>query len=176
MLKYKLQCSKREGVALPTSFPPDYGVGMEVNYRGEPYVAHPGNRQGIREVEIKVMTYKGIASGAVHYYAYINYKPLYLKEDNSMRFSVSLQEDEELPQEMWGWRLQVTRKISEAELKTERFSFFDSVEEELRYTDALNSWEEIIESLKLFIPMFKGCIVKVDCYSGALEKIIRDLF
>ncbi len=78
--KYKLECQKREEVALPASFLPDYGVGMEVNYKGAPYVAHPGNKQGIREVEIRVMTYKGIASGANHYYVFIDYKPLCLKK------------------------------------------------------------------------------------------------
>jgi len=169
--KYKLVCEKREDEQLPEIFPPLMGVGMEVEHEGQPYVSHPCNKQGIREVTISIMTYKGVAANASHYYVSIDYLPLYLKDPNSMRHRLPSYE-KSLPKEMWGWDLKIHRKITPDELKTERFNFFNNVEEQFQYTDALNSWEEIIEALELFLPKFDGCIIRIDCYSASLKKII----
>lgn len=173
MEKYRLECEKREGTPMPEIFPPNYGVGEIVEWEGKEYIAHPCNRQGIRKVNVNIMTYKGIASGASHYYVYLDYLPLYFKEKNTMRHFLPCGDDG-IPDFMLSWRMKIHRKITPEELKTKRFEFFNNVEEEFRYTDALNSWEEIIEALEIFLPKFKGCSLKVDSYSKTLEKMIRD--
>lgn len=175
MEKYRLECEKREGTPIPEIFPPNYGVGEIVTWEGKEYIAFPCNRQGVRKVNIDIMTHRGIASDATHYYVNIDYLPLFFKEKESMRHFLPFGDDG-VPELMWGWRMKIHRKITPEELKTKRFEFFNHVEDEFRYTDALNSWEEIIEALEIFLPKFKGCLLGVDSFSKALEKIIIKKF
>lgn len=119
-----------------------YGMGVGAIYEtdGETYIAI---EQFPRKVRLDITSWIGTSPGATHYYGTINVSDLSFKEQNTKDSCISFcgYVDKNYPDSVRGVKLELTRKLSKKDLKTERFHDYRLNE----VTECFNTKEELLE-------------------------------